>query len=62
MELDNLINATELVYNALSDFIQANADFEQATDTMILTDEEYNAIVHVRRILSKYSRQLNNIK
>ena len=62
MDLNNLINATDAAYDALSAFIQANADFEQATDNMILTDEEYNAIVHVRRILSKYSRQLNNIK
>ena len=61
MELDNLLNATELAYNALSDFVQANSDYEQATDNLILTDEEFNSIVHTRRVLSKYSRQLTKL-
>ena len=61
MELENLINATKLAYDALSDFIQADRDYEDATDNLILTDEEFNAIVHTRRILSKYYRQLSKL-
>lgn len=62
MELENLTNATKAAYDAISEFVQANSDYEQATDNLILTDEEFNSIVHTRRILSKYFRTLKSTK
>lgn len=57
-ELDNLIPATKEAYDVVSEFMELNSDFEQATDNYILSDEDFNSIVHTRRILGKYFRQL----
>lgn len=59
-ELNILIDATKSAYDAVSAMIQANADYEQVTDNMILTDDEFNSIVSTRRILGKYFRQLKS--
>lgn len=58
--LDTLIVATKSAYDAVSAMMQANTDYERATDNLILTDDEFNSIVSARRILGKYFRQLKS--